>query len=267
MSFTFISGATGGLGKAFAVQCAMRGENLFLTSTKNDKLKVLAEALSGTYKISVNYKKCNMAESSERDELISYIKSENMLFNKIINTAGLDYEGEFLTLDNAKIRNLIRVNVESVIDITYSIMGLRAPEEKFNIITISSLAGHFAMPFKALYAASKSMLTSFYRALAREVKKDNVSVMLLCPAGIPTNPEWTKSVESQGFISVLSTKNVGIVVFKTLLKADKGTLMYIPGLVNNFAAFIGGLMPSSVMSNIIYKRWVKTRARAEKIAQ
>jgi hypothetical protein len=253
MPYTFISGATGGLGKAFAVACAMRGENLFLTSTKQDKLALLAESLTHAYKIDVKYAVCDMAIDTERNDLIIYLKQDGFTFNKLINTVGFDHEGEFLTLNNDIIRNLIRVNVESVIDITYSILNLRT-SQKFTIITVSSLAGEFPMPYKALYSSSKRMLTNFFRAFAYEVKDQNISITLLTPATIPTNPQWTKNIEAVGFSSLLSVKNVGIIAYKTLLKADKGQAVYIPGFINKLADFFGKLIPVRFMNKIIYNR-------------
>ena len=253
MPYTFISGATGGLGKAFAVECALRGENLFLTSTKEDKLALLAQSLAKAYKVDVKYAVCDMSLDTKRDDLITYLKQDGFTFNKLINTVGYDHEGDFLTLNNDIIRNLIRVNVESVIDITYSILSLRT-SDKFTIITVSSLAGEFPMPFKALYSSSKRMLTNFFRAFAHEVKDKNITVTLLSPAAVPTNNEWTKNVEAAGFAGLLSAKNVGIVAYKTLNKADKGQAIYIPGFINKVADFFGKLLPVGLINKIIYNR-------------
>lgn len=169
-TYTFLSGATGGMGKAFALECAKRGQNLFMTSTKEDKLGELSGALTREYGVSVKYKKCNMADDKDRAELFEFVKAQGIAFNKLINTAGLDYEGPFMSLDSEKIKNLVRVNVESVIDVTFNVLKLRVPDQKFTILTVSSMAGCFPMPLKSMYASSKRMLTNFFLGLRRELK-------------------------------------------------------------------------------------------------
>jgi len=87
-SKVFISGAAGGLGKAFAVECARRGWDLFLTDLNSEQLEILAAALRRTYGIHVLYKECNLMDPDSRQELFLSITSGSYRFRGLINVAG-----------------------------------------------------------------------------------------------------------------------------------------------------------------------------------
>jgi len=98
-SMVFITGAAGGLGKAFAVECAQRGWDLYLTDLHGEQLNVLALALHRTYGIRVQTKECNLMDPDSRKKLFNAISSGLQRFRGLINVAGLDVEGTFRELE------------------------------------------------------------------------------------------------------------------------------------------------------------------------
>ena len=262
-SFICITGATGGLGKAFAAECASRGWDLFLTDISQEALHSLAKGLSSTYEVKVKYHPCDLADYASRTELFEYMQSNAMEFNGLINIAGLDYEGAFGDRTREQIRNILRVNIEGNLEMTFGILKRRDRAQQFIIINVASLAAFYPMPLKAMYAASKRFLLNFSMALSEELRPMGVTVTALCPAGMPTTAECIEAIDAQGFLGRLTTKDVGYVASKTIDKALKGRSVYIPGIFNRVIRFLGSLMPPAAVARILYGRWNSAQHKKE----
>lgn len=254
-SFVCITGATGGLGKAFAAECGSRGWNLFLTDISSSLLDSLSTGLVAAYGIKVLYYPCDLTNSDSRNEMFDYIRSKNLKFWGLINVAGLDFEGSFLDRTCEQIHTLIRVNVESNLDMTREILELRDFSKTFRIVNVASLAAFYPMPLKSMYSASKRFLLNFSMALREELRPMNCTVTVLCPAGMPTNPQCIRSIDAQGLAGIITTKNVGYVASRTVDAALKGRVVCIPGIVNKVLRFLGGMVPQTLVAYLIGLRW------------
>ena len=260
-SYVFISGAAGGLGKAFAVECASRGWKLFLTDLRAENLQLLADGLRRSYGVEVLYQPCNLADAGERKGFLELIRKQGLRFWMLINVAGLDYEGLFLDRSGSQICNIIRVNIESTLDITHAILNRMDPLKSLRIITVSSLAAFYPMPVKATYAASKRFLLDFFLALGEEIRPLGATVTVLCPAGMPTNPECLQAIEAQGWMGQITTQNTGKVAADTIEAALRGKTLVIPGWINRLLCFLGSLVPPRLLAALISRRWQKARSR------
>ena len=257
----FISGATGGLGKAFAVECASRGWDLFLTDLLHEKLETLAASLHHTYGVDVIQRPCDLTDQEARAELFEFIRTKGMAFHMLVNVAGVDYEGLFNERSRDEIRTIIRLNIESTLDVTHTLLQYAGVDRPFRIINVSSLAAFYPMPVKATYAASKRFLLDFSLALRDELRGKGATVTVLCPAGLPTTPDCIDAIEAQGFIGQLTTKDIGSVATKTIDHALRGHAIYIPGVINQLLQLAGGLVPPISLAGLIGNRW---RAAHEK---
>lgn len=253
--YVFISGATGGLGKAFAVECASRGWDLFLTDLSADRLEKLAAGLHNTYGVRVLHHPCDLTSAEARSSLFQSIQDRRLAFGILINVAGVDYEGLFYERRRDEIHTIIRLNIEATLDVTHTLLQWAAPGEILRIITVSSLAAFYPMPVKATYAASKRFLLDFSLALRAELRDQNATVTVLCPAGMPTTPECIQAIEAQGLMGQLTTMDIGLVAAKTIDQALRGRAIYIPGLLNRFLQVAGRLVPPVNLAEMIGSRW------------
>jgi short-subunit dehydrogenase len=259
--YVFITGATGGLGKAFASECASRGWNLFLTDMDKNKLSLLASGLQKSYDIKILYKDADLTSVSSRESLFEFISTEKLEFNFLINNAGIDFEGAFQMKNRNEIRTIIRLNIEATTEITHELLRLRCPDEKFHIINVSSLASYYPMPTKAVYASSKSFLLNFSFALREELRNFNCNVLALCPAGMPSNGQLIELINSQGVMGKLTTKNVSFIASKTLDHSIRNSAVYIPGSLNRLLKLLGAITPKTTLSHLINNRWKNTGKR------
>ncbi|HEX8990178.1 MAG TPA: SDR family NAD(P)-dependent oxidoreductase [Anaerolineales bacterium] len=251
----FITGATGGLGKAMAAECASRGWDLYLTDLRRDRLATLATGLERSYGVHVLYEEADLTSSASRMHLFEKLGRDGVRFRGLINVAGTDHEGLFLERRPEEIIAILRLNIEATLVVTHALISCRDQAVPFRIINVSSLAAFFSMPVKATYAASKRFLLDFSLALRNELRDQNVTVTVLCPAGLPTNESCIAAIESQGIFGQLTTEDIGKVAHQTIEAALRGEAVVIPGFLNRLARWLGGLLPAASMAEIVGSRW------------
>ena len=256
MGYTFISGATGGLGKAFAYASAKNGYNLFLTARSSDRLNALKGEICEKYpKICVEVCPCELTDDDSRKNLIEFAKQKNLKFDRIINVAGVDIQKAFIDFSYEKVLFQTRVNCESTAFLTRALLDLR--EKNAEIIVISSMSGVSPMPYFAIYSASKAFLTSLFTALHYELKKQGVKVTSVLPGGIPTRPDIVKAIDEQGVWGKLSSKSPEFVAERSLKAVKKNKLIYVPGFFNKILYGLMKIIPKRLMLRFIAGRWSK----------
>ncbi len=260
-SYMMITGALGGLGRAFVFEAARRGYALLLTD-RTVEGESFANRLAEKYNIEVIYRPCDLADDGAREKLLAGLKTEGFRFWGLINVAGLDNEGGFLERNRAQILKILQVNILATMDVTHGILPLRDPDQRFRLINVCSMAGFYPMPFKATYAASKRFLLDFSRALREEIKSFG-SVTALCPSGMPTTIDNMRSMFAQGFWGLATSMAPEDVARITLKAALKGRFVVIPGWINQWIHAISSLVPQSIATKYVAKRWSAARAKQE----
>ena len=251
--FIFISGATGGIGKAFACACA-KENNLFLTGRSAEKLSLLKEELVGRFPhCRIDFFACDLASESSRAEMFSYIESRGYLFSGLYNVAGADIQKAFEKYTQEKIVFQCRVNFEAALSLTHFVLRHRAPQ--MEIITVSSLSGVYPMPYFAEYSATKAALTSFFSSLHVEMKGKGVKVTVVEPGGVYTRPDVCKDIAGQGLWGKLSAKTPEYIARKSLAAVKRNKRLIRPGFWNKFIAVVPKILPLSVRMRFIAHRW------------
>lgn len=244
MDYTLITGATGYLGKAFAVQCLDRGENLYLTGRSADKLSDLAAQLkSRRPSATIATFACDLADEQSRAALFDDAK--DLKFSRLINVAGADIQKAFALYDQNKLTFQIRANFEGALSMCLFCLNHRA--ERLKIINISSICGEYAMPYFAVYAASKGALTSFSVALAEECRKSGVTVTAVLPGAIHTRPDVEEYIKAQGAWGKIAAKSPEYVATKSLSASDKGKKKLIVGGANKLIYYISKIIPGCLL--------------------
>ncbi len=259
MSYTLITGATGYLGKAFAVECLRRGDSLYLTGRSIDKLSALkAELLALRPEADIIIFVCDLADEGSRAAL--YADAEGLIFSRLINVAGADIQKAFSLYDENKLTFQIRANFEGAVSMCLFCIKHRA--EKLKIINISSICGEYAMPYFAIYSAAKGALTSFSLALSEEYRKSGVTVTAVLPGAIHTRPDVEEYIKTQGIWGVIAAKTPQYVAIKALSASDDGRKKVVVGGANKLLYFASKLAPRAVKTRLIAKKWSTTQKDA-----
>lgn len=254
-NFTFISGATGGVGRAFAFACAKTGA-LFLTGRSEEKLAELKEDIIRKYPFcSVEYFPADLTDEHSRRKMFAYIEGKALSFSRLINVAGADIQKAFEKYTDEKIVFQCRVNLEAALSLTRFVLAHR--EQGLEIINISSISGVYPMPYFAVYSATKSALSSFSSSLRLELKGEGIKVTSVEPGGIYTRPDVCKDIKGQGLWGKLSAKAPEYVARKSLAAVRKNKRIYRPGFWNKFIAAAPRLLPIGLRMRFIARRWSK----------
>jgi len=255
----FITGASGGLGRALANECGKRGYNLFLVDINAEGLKSIQRGLERQFGITVTTASCDLTSDASVDTLLQTIDAYDIRFDMLLNIAGVDYEGGFLERERKEIIRIISLNNEATLRITHAILTRRRAGNPFYLLFTSSLASMYPMPLKATYAASKRFLLDFSVALREELKDQGVQVLALCPGGLATTKEALSGIAAQGFWGDATTNPLEVVAARTISRLESRSGVYIPGTVNRVLNFCGKLLPRRWVAAAIYHRWNKAQ--------
>jgi short-subunit dehydrogenase len=261
-SYVLITGAAGGLGKAFAAECASRGWNMFLTDLSQPALAAVATGIERMYGVEVLHQACDLTDASSRRALWQSIGQRGLGFHMLINVAGIDYEGPFDERKVDELCTIVRLNIEATVEMSRRVLLFKDPTRTLRIVNVSSLASYYPMPIKAVYAASKRFLLDFSLALNQELHASGVTVTALCPAGMPTTPICMRAIDAQGLAGWATTMNVGDIAARTIDRALAGRSVYVPGLVNQVLRLLGWLVPPSIIALALNKRWRESYRRS-----
>lgn len=259
--FVLITGAAGGLGRAFAMECAKRGYDLFLTDLNGPGLKLIENGVRSCYPVRVLSKACDLTDHRAVDELFAWAGENDIQFEMLLNVAGIDFEGGFLDRSADSILKIVQTNVEATLRITHKVLAARSANKPFYIVFVSSLASFYPMPLKATYAASKSFLREFSCALGTELEPLGVKVLTLCPGGLPTTSVALRGIAAQGFWGNMTTNRLEQVTRKTISYALSGRSIYIPGLLNRSFTLLVPLIPRRTIARLLYSRWSRAQSK------
>jgi short-subunit dehydrogenase len=256
MSYVMITGAAGGLGKALAAEYAERGHPVFLTDLDRERLETFGAGLERLADVDVVCRPCDLTDERAVDAMWSWIAANGFVFDGLLNVAGIGGDGLFEGLDLCRVRAILKVNVEALVTMTRRILDRRAPGGVLRIVNIASLGCFSPMPRKSTYAASKRFVYDFSIALNEEMRGRNVSVMAVCPAGMPTKPGNIRSVnDGQGIMGLLTEKNVGWVAKRIYERSLAGRTVYIPGRLNVLLGGLSKVIPEKIKARILGRRW------------
>jgi short-subunit dehydrogenase len=187
MNTTLITGASSGIGEAFARKLAARGRNVFLVSRSEEKLVTLCNELGRINSIRAQYLAVDLSLPESPARLFEESVKRGLDIDMLVNNAGFGSFGDFTKQELARELNMIDLNVKSLVDLTYRFMRPMRERRQGTIINVASTAGFQPVPFMATYAATKAFVLSFSEALWEENRPHGVHVMALCPGVTETN--------------------------------------------------------------------------------
>ena len=173
----------------------------------------------------------------------------------LLNVAGVDFEGGFYERSAEAILKIVQINVEATLRITHMILDHRAPGK--TVLLNFCVEPCFLLPHAAQgdIRGVQSFLREFACALGQELKSQGVSVLSLCPGGLPTTSEAMSGIAAQGFWGEITTNRLERVTRITISRILKGRSIYIPGLVNRSIQMLGSLIPKTLIAKLVYSRW------------
>jgi len=181
MNTTLITGASSGIGEAFARKLAARGHNLLLVARSEDKLVTLCSELGRSANIRAQFVAMDLSKPDAAARLFEETTTRDLQIDFLINNAGFGSMGDFAKLDLDRELGMIELNVRALVELTYRFLQPMRERKGGTIINVASTASFQPVPFMATYAATKAFVLSFSEALWEENRPHGIQVMALCP--------------------------------------------------------------------------------------
>lgn len=179
-----VTGASDGIGRAFAKSLAGQGFDLVLVARRDHVLHGLARDLAAKHGIDVQVIAADLSVPAEVADVLS--RTSALPIGLLIASAGFGSIGPFLDREPAVEANMVDVNCRSVVELTHGLATRMAARGKGGVVLFSSVVGFSGAPFSATYAATKGFVQSFAEALAVELRPCGISVLSVAPGPVGT---------------------------------------------------------------------------------
>ena len=249
MKTALITGASGGIGEAFAGRLAGDKHNLVLVARSEDRLRELCAELSAAHGIKANYIAADLGEPDSDARIFDETTRLGIHIDLLVNNAGFGSMGDFVDLDRERELAMIDLNVRALVALTHRCLPPMREKRKGTIINVSSAAGEQPLPFMATYAATKAFVTSFSMAVAEENRPFGIQVFALCPG--PTRTNFFEAGKIDKSLMLKGEQNADEVVATAMAAIGTGKSKVISGLMNRITATAAGLAPDSLVTRVV----------------
>jgi short-subunit dehydrogenase len=242
----FISGATSGLGAAFARHFAQQGYDLILTGHPDDKISLDVEGLKIKNKVKIEIILADLANENDVTQLEETIKKTREI-DVLINNAGFFFGKAFWKNDIQSLESMIKVHISTPVRLILAALPNMTSNNKGTIITLSSLVSFMPVPQDAMYSATKLFNNSFMESLHISFKDKGIKVQVLCP-GFVRNTNFHEragfklsGLKNWEILPWMEPENVVRISVRNLKKKNK--VVVIPGFRNRTIKFIVSVLP------------------------
>ena len=231
-----ITGASSGLGEAYALKLAGLGVKVILVARRTDRLRALADRITDEHGIyAATVLPMDLSSRDAGSTIAKVLKGRGTQVDILINNAGFGETINFVDESNQFIVDELTVNIHTLVELTHAFLPGMVERNDGIVINIASTAAFQSLPYMAVYGASKAFVLSFTEALWGETKHTGVKVLAVCPG-----PTATEFFDANGTTPALgrfirSSENVIESTFRALEK-EKTPATVIDGPLNKLTA-------------------------------
>jgi short-subunit dehydrogenase len=243
-----VTGASTGIGKAFAERLAAEAYDLLLVARSTDRLEALARQLGDSRQVQADVLRADLTNPGDLHSVEERIAKDRPL-DLLVNNAGFGTVGRFAELDPEREEEEIRLNVIALMRLTRAALPRMVERGRGAIINVSSMAGLAPTPYYATYGGTKAFVCSFTESLHDELRGTGVRVQALCPGFTRTEFQERAGVDASRIPS-FAWQEASEVVEISLAALGKGTVVCVPGAANRALAGVTTLLPRRWASRV-----------------
>ena len=245
-----ITGASAGIGEAFARLLAAAGTDLVLVARRTERLDRLAgELSSGPGAVDVEVLTADLGDRSDLDRVAARLADPAVPVDLLVNNAGFGSIGEFIDQDPDREAAMVDVNIGALHRLAHAAGSAMADRGRGGILNVSSIAGFTPSPRSATYGATKAFVTSFSEALAVELGPQGVTVCCLCPGLTRTEFQDVADYRSSAMPRFL-WQSAEAVAAAGIAGLDSGRVRVVPGIHNRIVTGVAGIVPGAVVRRV-----------------
>lgn len=240
-----VTGASSGMGREFVKQldrCLKTVDEIWLIARREERLQELKSSLE---RVNARMIVLDICKNTDLNFLEAMLETEQPQVRLLINAAGVGRAGRFGDITRDEVTNMVDVNVKGLVAVTHIVLPYMA--KKSNIIQVASASAFIPQKEFAVYAASKSFVLSFSRALRAELSDIGICVTTVCPG--PVDTEFlaiSNAGQEQKTLKKLVTAKVEPVVSKALRDAKAGKELSIYGIPMKSVWIASKLLPHNL---------------------
>ncbi|MFI7224791.1 SDR family NAD(P)-dependent oxidoreductase [Nonomuraea angiospora] len=243
MPTALITGATSGLGAAFARRLAADGFSLVLVSRDEQRLSESADQLKLRYGVDAEVLPADLATEEGLARVESRVADGVDL---LVNNAGFGHPGRFLEVPVEDEVRMLRVHCEAVLRLTLAALPGMRERDRGAIVNVASVAAFFP---RGTYSASKAWVVNFSESAASDVGNPRIKIMALCPGFVRTEFHQRASMDTSGIPRFLWLK-ADDVVRETMRDLALGKRVSVPDLRYKAIVAIGRLVPRGLQARV-----------------
>jgi short-subunit dehydrogenase len=247
-----ITGATSGIGAAFAKRFAGEGYDLIITGRRKEKIHALADELGKTFNINVDVVIAELSNPDKVDALAQKIRNTSNLCI-LVNNAGFATRGYFWEEDINGQENMVKVHILATIKLTHAAIPNMVAQGRGTIISLSSLGAFAPVPGNATYSGTKAFLSTFTESLHLELVGTGVKVQALCPGFTRTDFHERMGIDKSNLKDkgVMKWMSAEEVVEISLEYLEKNKVICIPGFWNKVLSLLPVILPHSLYYKMV----------------
>jgi len=248
-TYALVTGASSGIGKAFARELAKRGYNLIIVARRQELLLALANELKQTFGVDVLTQSIDLSQPTAAKTVFDFVVAQQADVEVLVNNAGIGMHGKMLQQDLEGITKMLQLNMVTLTQLTFLFGKQMAQKKKGYILQVSSVGAFQPSPNYAAYAATKAYVMLLGEALDEELKNTGVHVTTLYPGA--TVSEFF-DVANQQLNPFLKRRLIAAetVAAKGLDGLFAGKRSVLNGIVNNIMVASVKFMPRKLATRI-----------------
>lgn len=243
-----VTGATSGIGAAFARQLAAEGADLVLVARDVDRLEGTAASLRSAYGVGVEVLPADLAVEAATEPVRARLADPDRPVDLLVNSAGIGLPGKFWETPLADQERLFHLNCTAVLRLSHAALGAMVPRGRGDVVVVSSVSG-FAPAVRGSYGASKAWATAFAESLAGQLAGTGVHVSAVAPGFVRTEFHARAGLDMSkqpGFMWL----DAGTVAATALRDHRAGKVVSVPGLQYKAIVAASRLVPPSVSRRV-----------------
>jgi short-subunit dehydrogenase len=251
--FAVITGASRGIGAAYARALAEAGYELLLVSRDGERLALLSRELTQRFRTTAHTEILDLVRPDAAQRLYQASRQRREQTDLVVNNAGFGWYGAFAAMPMERIREMLQVHLAATVESVRLFLPDMLAQGRGAIINVASIAGFYSIPYLAEYAATKAFLISFSEAVDAEVRHKGVRIQACCPGSTSTDFHRTAGLQP---VSPFSADSAEAVVAASLRALPSGPSVVTIGLKGLGQAWVSRWMPRAVVLRAA-ARWMQ----------
>jgi short-subunit dehydrogenase len=242
-----ITGASGGIGEAFARHLAALGKDLVLVARSEEKLNSLARDLASQHSVQAHVIATDLSRHGSAARVHAETERLGLDVDLLVNNAGFAKAGAFSELPFDVQADVVRLNVNTLVELTRLYLPSMRERRRGGVINVASNAAFQPVPYMAVYGATKAFVLSLSEAVAEEVAADGVTVMALCPGATATGFQKRAGVWEEQRASMATPDEV---VADGLRAFERRRRWFVQGAMNKLMSIAVRLLPRRLLVHV-----------------